>query len=83
MNYKPELGLFGNIKQAFSELNKTNNKIFNNKNETERSFREVNDSLALADETAIELFESQLAQDEINVAQDNALIELYEMVGGM
>lgn len=39
-------------------------------------------ALAQTDETAIELFEMQLAQDEINAAQDDALIELYELIGG-
>lgn len=36
--------------------------------------------LQQADDTAIELFEAQLAQEEINQAQDDALIELWEMV---
>ena len=39
--------------------------------------------VAQADETAIELFEMQMAQEEINTAQDDALIELYEMIGGL
>lgn len=38
--------------------------------------------IAQADETAIELYEAQLAQEETNAAQDEALIELYEMIGG-
>lgn len=36
--------------------------------------------LQQADDTAIELFEAQLAQEEINQAQDDALIELWEIV---
>ena len=44
---------------------------------------EQDEALALADETAIELYEANMAQDEINAAQDNALIELYEMMEGM
>lgn len=39
-------------------------------------------ALAQTDETAIELFEAQAAQEEINAAQDDALIELYELIGG-
>lgn len=35
-----------------------------------------------ADDAAIELYEAHLAQQEINAAQDDALIELYEMIGG-
>ena len=33
MNYKPELGLIGNIKLLFSERNITNNKVFNETND--------------------------------------------------
>lgn len=40
------------------------------------------EQLAMADETAIALYEASLEQEEINVAQDEALIELYEMIGG-
>lgn len=43
---------------------------------------DLEDALAATDETAIELFEAMLAQEEINTAQDDALIELYEMIGG-
>ena len=34
------------------------------------------------DEIAIGLYEANLIQEEINTAQDDALIELYEMIGG-
>lgn len=37
MNYKPELGLIGNIKLLFSERNITNNKVFNETNDRERA----------------------------------------------
>ena len=38
---------------------------------------------AIADNgSAIELYEAMMAQEEINSAQDDALIELYEMIGG-
>ena len=43
----------------------------------------LEEQMALADETAITLFEGQLEQEEINTAQDDALIELYEMMGGI
>ncbi len=39
--------------------------------------------LAQADETAIALYEEDLAQQSINAAQDDALIEIYEMIGGV
>lgn len=42
----------------------------------------LKDDLATTDETAIELYEAQLAQEEVNAAQDDALIELYELIGG-
>ena len=32
MNYKPELGMIGNIKLLFVERNITNNKVFNETN---------------------------------------------------
>ena len=79
MKYKPDLGFFGNLERAFFELTKTNNQIFNNKTEIENK---LNESLALADETAIELFEIQMMQEEINAMHDDALIELYEMLEG-
>ena len=82
MKYKPELGMFGNIKRAYNELNKANRNIFNAKSESDQKFHEVSEALVLADNTAIELFEAQLAQEEINTAQDDALIEIYEMLGG-
>lgn len=39
-------------------------------------------ALAQTDETAIELYEAMAAQEEINEAQDEALIDLYELIGG-
>lgn len=49
---------------------------------TEERITALEAQIAQADETAIELFEMQLAQEEINAAQDDALIEIYEMIGG-
>ena len=42
----------------------------------------IKEQLQQADDTAIELFEMQMAQEAINTAQDDALIEIYEMIGG-
>lgn len=50
---------------------------------TEERVTALEAQVAQADETAIELFEMQMAQEEINTAQDDALIELYEMIGGI
>lgn len=38
--------------------------------------------LATADESAISLYEALLQKDAVDAAQDDALIELYEMTGG-
>jgi hypothetical protein len=38
--------------------------------------------LAEADEAAIELYEANEAAAEVSAAQDEAIIELYEMIGG-
>ena len=46
------------------------------------SIRSLEFQLAQTDEVAIELYEAQIANEEINAAQDDALIELYEMIGG-
>lgn len=49
---------------------------------TEERVSALEEQLAQADETAIYLFEMQAEQDEINAAQDEALIALFEMIGG-
>lgn len=42
----------------------------------------IKEQLQQADDTAIELYEANMAQEEINAAQDDALIEIYELIGG-
>jgi len=42
----------------------------------------LEDSLAQADEAAIALYEAHAEQEAINAQQDEALMELYEMMGG-
>ena len=37
MNYKPELGMIGNIRVLFTERNHTNNKVFNEANAREQA----------------------------------------------
>ena len=39
------------------------------------------EQLAQSDETAITLYEAQEAQESINAQQDEALMEIYEMIG--
>lgn len=48
----------------------------------EERVTELEDALAQTDETAIALYEAQAEQEMINAAQDEALIELYEMMEG-
>ena len=45
----------------------------------EEQIAQIEEALALTDETTIELYEVQLAQTEANNAQDEAIIELYEL----
>lgn len=92
MKYKPELGFFGNLERAFAELTDTNRNVFNTQSsvqtiqehqtEQDEETAALQEQLTQADDTAIELYEMQLAQEEINAAQDDALIEIYEMIGG-
>lgn len=49
---------------------------------TEDRLSSLESALAQTDETAIELFEAQEEQTEINNAQDDALIEIYELLEG-
>lgn len=42
----------------------------------------LEEALAQTDETAIALFESQAEQASINAQQDDALLDIYEMLGG-
>ena len=85
MNYKPELGMIGNIKLLFTERNLTNNNVFNEANARQTSDAENREALERAlegaDETAISLYEAQEAQETINAQQDEALMEIYEMIG--
>ena len=48
---------------------------------TEQRVSDLEEQLVQADETAIALYESQQAQDTINAQQDEALMEIYEMIG--
>ena len=42
----------------------------------------LEEALAQTDETAITLYEAQAEQETINASQDEALLEIYEMLGG-
>ena len=91
INYNPGLSLEDNVRAITHWLNfllreMAVGRVPQNKKDT-RAIRQhqqkQDEALALADETAIELFEAQLEQEEINVAQDESLIEIYEMLEGV
>ena len=48
---------------------------------TEQRVSDLEEQLVQADETAIALYEAQEAQEVINAQQDEALMEIYEMIG--
>lgn len=85
MFFKPNLGMQGNIEEALKRNQKTSNRIFNEENTRAASDMENREALeaalAGADETAISLYEAQEAQETINAQQDDALMEIYEMIG--
>ena len=73
MNYKPELGLIGNIKLLFAERNNTNNKVFNEAND-----RAVADT---DNREAVEQSLTDLYLDGIQAQQDITDIQL-QLLGG-
>ena len=48
---------------------------------TEQRVADLEEQLVQADETSIALYEAQEAQETINAQQDEALMEIYEMIG--
>ena len=48
---------------------------------TEQRVSDLEEQIAQADETAISLYEAQEAQETINAQQDEALMQIYEMIG--
>ena len=73
MNYKPELGLIGNIKLLFAERNNTNNKVFNEANYRERADTENRE--------AVEQSLTDLYLDGIQAQQDITDIQLQLLEG--
>jgi len=68
MKYNPSIGLFGNVKQLFTESNKTNNTVYNNK--------------AMADQVQASNEDLMCELDSIDrIAEiEEALIELESMI---
>ena len=73
MNYKPELGIWGNIKKVFSELTKTNNKVFNETNARQTADTENRE--------AVEQSLTDLYLDGIQAQQDITDIQLQLLEG--
>ena len=78
MQYRPELGLWGNLNLALKSISKETNDRHTADAENREALEEA---LVGADETAISLYEAQEAQEAINTQQDEALMEIYEMIG--
>ena len=73
MNYKPELGLIGNIRVLFTERNRTNNKVF-----SEANARQIADA---ENREAVEQSLTDLYLDGIQAQQDITDIQL-QLLGG-
>lgn len=66
----------GNFDVYFREAKRLAEKL--DADQVEAKVKGLESDLADTDETAIALYESSLEQEEVNAAQDEALIELYE-----
>ena len=73
MNYKPELGMIGNIKLLFKERNSTNNKVFNETNARQTADTENRE--------AVEQSLTDLYLDGVQAQQDITDIQL-QLLGG-
>ena len=73
MNYKPELGMIGNIMLLFAERNNTNNKVFNETNDRQAADTENRE--------AVEQSLTDLYLDGIQAQQDITDIQL-QLLGG-
>ena len=73
MNYKPELGMIGNIKLLFTERNSTNNKVFNETNARQTADTENRE--------AVEQSLTDLYLDGIQAQQDITDIQLQLLEG--
>lgn len=73
MNYKPELGIIGNIRVLFTERNRTNNKVFNEVNDRQTADTENRE--------AVEQSLTDLYLDGIQAQQDITDIQLQLLEG--
>ena len=73
MNYKPELGMIGNIKLLFAERNRTNNKVINEVDDRQTADTENRE--------ALEQSLTDLYLDGIQAQQDITDIQLQLLEG--
>ena len=73
MNYKPELGMIGNVKLLFKERNITNNNVFNEVNDRQTADTENRE--------AVEQSLTDLYLDGIQAQQDITDIQLQLLEG--
>lgn len=73
MNYKPELGMIGNIKLLFTERNYTNNKVFNETNARQTADTENRE--------AVEQSLTDLYLDGVQAQQDLTDLQLQILEG--
>ena len=73
MKYNPELGIFGNLNLLFTERNKTNNNVFNNKSTADANHEESIEGLCEV---------AEITSDETDASTELAemVAELYEAV---
>ena len=80
MRYKPELGFFGNLERAFSELTKTNNKVYNTENEVNRIDHRVASNEEVNNITFVALAETQVLDDDTAARHSDVFEEWREKV---
>ena len=73
MNYKPELGMIGNIKLLFNERNSTNNKVFNEANDRQTADTENRE--------AVEQSLTDLYLDGVQAQQDLTDLQIQILEG--
>lgn len=92
LKYNDKVSLKENVRAMMHWLNfvcreMTVGRVVQNKEETDNKIAETKEELTsqllITDEIAVELYEQQLMQEEINIAQDEAIVAIYEMMEGV
>lgn len=91
LKYNDKVSLKENVRAMIHWLNfvcreMTVGRVVQNKEEVDNVIAEIKEELTAqllaSDEVAVSLFEQQMAQEEINIAQDEAIVTIYEMMEG-